>query len=126
MDSQKLKALVVLNRKCTVSSNSLNEMFSMCRDTEPSLNLKDDIRFNKGLVEMFGKTDDIIPNIDRIENPTGFGGVIHSETLDSLNEETEEVVSTISKSEDIVVRQETQQESNSKKEYVEVSGFEIL
>lgn len=124
MDNQKLKTLVVLNRKCTVSANSLNEMFGLCRHVEPSSKLKDDIEFNKGLVEAFGKVNDIIPNVERIENSTGFGGVVHSELTPAVNEDNTDVVHAI-KQDNVVVKQETPPE-NVKRDYVEVSGFEIV
>ena len=63
MNNKEMSALTTLGQKCAVSSNTLNEMFGLCKHLEPSTKLREDINFNKGIVDMFGATDDIVPSV---------------------------------------------------------------
>ena len=123
MDNKKISTLSMLGRKCMVSSNTLNEMFGLCKHLEPSNKLKEDIAFNKGIVDMFGATDDIVPNVSRIDTPTGFGGALQS----SDDEKESFLMEDVSENEcDNVVIKKEQPKDYIKRDYVEVENFEVI
>ena len=122
MNNKEMSALTTLGQKCAVSSNTLNEMFGLCKHLEPSTKLREDINFNKGIVDMFGATDDIVPSVSRIDTPTGFGGSLQSEDCNEGNIEEEDVI----EDECNVIVKKERTKDYIKRDYVEVENFEVI